>query len=339
MVETCTKLDKWMREASTADGATPSRARNGQQDIRDLLIEQSLKSTIAAFSARWLPITCTDKRLTKQHRTVAQSLWRHARRDMLRVINRPSYRSMLSLFLFALTPIPYGVSEDEETDGISGQACVHAALQQIQALRARHRNLQFSGSKVSPSVKRSTVPGSAESMDTSEFITAESMAYWAALTFDTSASLTLNCRPFLSSGLFGFESELPWRLVKSASKIFHEKVQSWPGNGTLDMTDKRANEVISSGTGWKLLMWKLIAIFKEALRDGHDETEVAKCYTAVMAAMQEFNDIFKRPLYVCASRMPFLGQQAKLRWCKCAGIRRATLAYAACQPASYGTAY
>lgn len=315
VAEICIKLDKWMREAS-ADPTAPSPARNTHQDIRDALIDQSLENTIAAFSARWLPVTSSDPQETEYHRTVAQSYWRRARRDMLRVSNRPSYRSMLSLFLFALTPIPFGISEEEETDGISGQACVHAALQQIQTLRARHRNLQFSGSKVSPTLKRSTAAASPESISTSEFITAESIAYWAALTFDTSASLTLNCRPFLSSGLFGFESELPWRLVKSASKMFHETVQGWRGDGTLDMTDQRANEIISSGTGWKLLLWKLTAVFKEALRDGYDETEVEKSYTAVMAAMQEFDDTFRPPLNACQSRMPFLGQQVKLRWCR-----------------------
>jgi hypothetical protein len=315
IAENCIKLDKWMREAS-ADPTTPSPLRSDHQDTRDAVIDQSLKNTIAAFSARWLPITASETQVTEYHRAVAQSYWRRARRDMLRVTNRPSYRSMLSLFLFALTPIPYGISEEEETDGISGQACVHAALQQIQTLRARHRNLQFSGSKVSPTVKRSATATSPEGVGTSEFITAESIAYWAALTFDTSASLTLNCKPFLSSGLFGFESELPWRLVKSASKMFHETVQGWRGDGTLDMTDERANEVISSGTGWKLLLWKLTAVFKEALRDGHDEAEVEKSYTAVMAAMQEFDTTFRPPLAACQSRMPFLGQQVKLRWCK-----------------------
>ncbi|KAK3186325.1 hypothetical protein K4F52_004863 [Lecanicillium sp. MT-2017a] len=96
--------------------------------------------------------------------------------------------------------------------------------------------------------------------------------------------------------------------------MFHETVQGWRGDGTLDMTDQRANEIISSGTGWKLLLWKLTAVFKEALRDGYDETEVEKSYTAVMAAMQEFDDTFRPPLNACQSRMPFLGQQVKLRW-------------------------
>ncbi|KAF5017793.1 hypothetical protein F66182_10253, partial [Fusarium sp. NRRL 66182] len=241
------------------------------------------------------------------------SLWRHARRDMLRVINRPSYRSMLSLLLFALTPIPEGISEEEEADGISGQACVHSALQQIQTLRARQRNLLFSGSKVSPLLETQAIVTTPESMDKSGFINAESIVYWAALTFDTSTSLTLNCRPLLSSGLFGFESELPWRLVKTCAKMFDENARQWK-QGSSDMTDERANQIIAAGASWKLLGWKLTAIFKEALRDGHDESQVRGAYLAVVDSIKQFSTIYRPLLDECHKRMQFLGQQTKLRW-------------------------
>lgn len=234
---------------------------------------------------------------------------------MLRVINRPCYRSMLSLFLFALTPIPEGISEDEEADGISGQACVHAALQQVQTLRARQKNLQFSGSKVSPPLRSDTIVTTPESIESSGFINAESTVYWAALTFDTSASLTLNCRPLLSSGLFGFESELPWRLVRTCAKMFDENARQWK-QASSNMTDEKANQIIAAGACWKLLGWKLTAVFKEALRDGHEEPEVRKAYFAVVDSIKQFGIIFRPPLDECHKRMPFLSQHTKLRWCK-----------------------
>lgn len=87
---------------------------------------------------------------------------------------------MLALLLFALTPIPVGISESEETDGISGQVCIHAALQHIQTLRAQQRNLQFSGSKVLPPSSHqhsSADSAAAQSPPTSEYITAETRAY------------------------------------------------------------------------------------------------------------------------------------------------------------------
>ncbi|QPC76476.1 hypothetical protein HYE68_007228 [Fusarium pseudograminearum] len=284
---------------------------NSQVAGRGEEAELSLQSTICAFAARWLPVTSAVES-SENHCNLVQSLWRHARRDMLRIINRPSYRSMLSLLLFALTPIPEGISEEEETDGISGQACVHAALQQIQNLRARQRNLQFSGSKVSPSLRSETVT-TPESIESSGFINAESTVYWAALTFDTSASLTLNCRPLLSSGLFGFESELPWRLVRTCAKMFDENARQWK-QASADMTDERANQIIAAGASWKLLGWKLTAIFKEALRDGHEEPEVRKAYFAVVDSIKQFGIVYRPLLDECHKRMPFLGQKTKLRW-------------------------
>lgn len=343
-----------------SDGTAASQDTEQQHRI----IDQSLHSTVAAFSARWLPLVSSDagqdpatgangSSSSSSSRSI-QNLWRYARRDMLRILNRPCYRSMLSLFLFALTPIPAGVAEEEEVDGISGQACVHAALQHIQVLRARQKNLQFSGSKVTPGLKKERTRGSgsmggqnllimppststmnatsptgptgpdpSSNVGTSDFIVAENTAYWAALTFDTSASLTLNCRSLLSSGLFGHDQELPWRLVRSCAKIFDDVAARWQP-GSLDITDERANQIVAAGTQWKLLGWKLTAIFKEALRDGHEEARVMRAYTDVVDSISQFNAVFRPRLEACQRRMQFLGQSTKLRWCKHTTLTRSS---------------
>ncbi|KAK6447207.1 hypothetical protein FP744_10003457 [Trichoderma asperellum] len=311
----CCHLDRYMAETSKGNQVSAQEQWIQQDKKRDALIERSLRNTIAAFAVRWLPITSSDDvvglALNNPHQI--QTMWRQARRDMLRIINRPSYRSMLSLFLFALTPIPMGISEDEEADGVSGQVCIHAALQQVQSLRAWQRNLQFSGSKVSPSLSSTPICATPESADTSSFINAENIAYWAAITFDTSASLTLNCRPLLSSGLFGFESEFTWKLVRTCLNVFNESSKSWC-LGSAEMTDERANEIIAAAACWKLLVWKLAANFKEALRDGHDESEVRKALSQVSNSIKKFDATFRPFLDECYKRMQFLGQQTKLRW-------------------------
>ncbi|EHK25889.1 uncharacterized protein TRIVIDRAFT_189580 [Trichoderma virens Gv29-8] len=309
----CRYLDRYMAETSEGNKGSAQEQWIQQDKERDVLIEQSLRNTIAAFAARWLPITSSDDLVGINNLNQIQTMWRQARRDMLRIINRPSYRSMLSLFLFALTPIPMGISEDEETDGVSGQVCIHAGLQQVQSLRARQRNLQFSGSKVFPSLSSTSICATPESVDTSSFINAENIAYWAAITFDTSASLTLNCRPLLSSGLFGFESEFTWKLVRTCLNVFNESSKSWRF-GSAEMTDERANEIIAAAACWKLLGWKLAANFREALRDGHDESEVRKALSYVNSSVKEFDTTFRPFLDECYKRMQFLGQQTKLRW-------------------------
>ncbi|KAL7785422.1 hypothetical protein V8C43DRAFT_291332 [Trichoderma afarasin] len=309
----CRHLDRYMADTSKGNQRSGQEQWIQSDEKRDVLIEQSLRNTIAAFAARWLPITSSDDLGGIDTLHQIQTMWRQARRDMLRIINRLSYRSMLSLFLFALTPIPMGISEDEEMDGVSGQVCIHAALQQVQSLRARQRNLQFSGSKVFPSSSSTAICATPEAADTSGFINAENIAYWAAITFDTSASLTLNCRPLLSSGLFGFESEFTWKLVRTCLNVFNESSKSWR-LGSAEMTDERANEIIAAAACWKLLTWKLAANFKEALRDGHDEHEVRKALSYVSNSVKEFDTTFRPFLDECYKRMQFLGQQTKLRW-------------------------
>lgn len=273
-----------------------------------VLNAKSISLAIQAFAARWLPLA--DSSATPD---LVRALWRAARRDMLKVINRPSYRSMWTLYLFALTPIPVGISEEEEADGVSGQVCVHAALQQIQVLRARQRSLQFNGAQVSLTAPPTPgVGASPRSLATADFITAESTAYWAALTFDTSASLTLSCRPLLSSGLFGFGSESSWRMVRTCRGVFQQSMSSWLPDG--EMTDDQANQIIAAGSAWKLLVWKLTANMKEALRDGHDEPEVKAAFDAVSEAVEQWNATYRDLLSACQKRILFLAQETKLRW-------------------------
>ena len=115
----CTQLDAWLRKESDGDY---------KEAGIDWQIEQSLAQMIQTFAVRWLPVLCPSLGGDNFVETV-RAMWRHARRYMLRVINRPSYRSVLMLLLFGLTPVPAGVSVDEEIDGISRQVCVQSALQ------------------------------------------------------------------------------------------------------------------------------------------------------------------------------------------------------------------
>jgi hypothetical protein len=292
-----------MDEEYALDIGSPSTRQNLSDNISD-----SLSLTIHAYAARWLPLVDAQADAEKVRR-----LWRAARADMLKVINRVSYRSMWTLLLFALTPIPVGLADDEENDGVSGQVCVHAALQQIQQLRARQRSLQFNGAQVKLTAPPTPEHGSSpRSLATTDFITAESTAYWAALTFDTSASLTMNCRPLLASGLFGSESEPWWRMVRTCREIFHQSSTAWASD--LEMTDDRANRIVAAGSSWKLMVWKLAANLKEALRDGHDEVEVNKAFTAVVDAVDQWNITYRDLLAACQRRILFLAQETKLRW-------------------------
>jgi predicted metal-binding membrane protein len=98
--------------------------------------------------------------------------------------------------------------------------------------------------------------------------------------------------------------------------MFQSKWESWHAEGVYVLSDDRANLIISSASAWKLLAWKLTAVFKEALRDGHDESEVQRAFSLVAEGIQQFNETYRQPLEACERRMPFLGQHTKFRWCE-----------------------
>lgn len=83
-----------------------------------------------------------------------------------------------------------------------------------------------------------------------------------------------------------------------------------------ELTDFRANEVIASGSTQKLLAWKQTSIFSEALRNGHDEVDVMRAFSAATTVFEEFDATYKPLLSACQRRIHFFQQETKLRWCK-----------------------
>lgn len=280
---------------------------------KEFQIEATLNKAIQTFSARWLPLTCSSSAHKSAQTKLIQHLWRGLRKDLPKSINRPCYRSMLSLYLFAMVPVPVGIDEEEEEDGLPAQICVQAALQQVQFLRARQRSLEFNGSKVSLPTDQAT-PTSTPDQIRTEFMDIESMIYWAALTFDTSSSLTFNTKSILSSGLLGWESETSWRMVKACTNIFHEQSENWRTHG-ICVTEETANQIIAAAQAWKLYVWKMGTILKEALREGHGERSVQRAFACAEDAIKQFNTTYRPLLEACERRLQFLSQYTKLRWC------------------------
>lgn len=308
----CSQLDSWMKTetASPSPKTYTGFVKLASDEERERQINQSLDRVICSYAARWLFLFPPTSANGSNAQTIAKKLWREARVDMLRVINRPSYRSMLTLYLFGFTPIPEGISDEEELDGVTAQVCVQAALQQVYSLRVRHKSIQFSGSKFSPTVITTAF---ASSPDRS-FIIAENIVHWATLTFDTSASLTLSSRPMLSSGILSY-MDLCWSLVKSCAELFHTMTQEWHAIG-LPMSDAQATQLVASGNSFKLLLWKLCAVFRESLRDGYDESVVNKIHGTILDAISQFNRTYRAPLDACRRRMASFSQETKLRYCR-----------------------
>lgn len=279
---------------------------------QDHPIDQSLKHAKRSFAARWYHLVPSAERAGVLPEHIVREFWRKSRRDMLKVINRVSYRSALALFLFSLTPVPVGITEEEEMDGLTGQLCVQAGLQQIQRLREGQRNTQFSGSQVLLASDMLASPSGSSKL-TDSFLRTEARAYWAALTFDTSASLSLNFRSTLTSGLHGVETETCWRTLKMGAGSFRTRTEEWRRN-PYAMTEDEVLQVIAGAVACKLLIWKWVSVLKEALREGSEEDKVHQAWTAFLEAIELFRETFRPLLNDCQRRLPFLGQVERLNW-------------------------
>lgn len=308
-----TELDAYMSDE--CESGTPSYLSDlpHQKQAQDFQIDQTLRRAIRSFSARWLPLIPHENSIGRDFDDEIRELWRASRKDMLRAINRVSYRSVLTLFLFGLTPIPNGISDDEEMEGLTGQVCVQTALQQVQRLRERQKNCQFNGAKVSPGPDALVGPSPASTL-TQEYVASESRAYWCALLFDTSGSLTLNFRSSLTAGLNGFTSEPAWRLVKMwLAGSFHSRTEEWRKNG-FELTHDSACQVISAAAACKLYVWKMVAVLKEALREGVEEEMVNQAWTSLMDGIEIFKATIRPLMRDCERRLPFLGQLERINW-------------------------
>lgn len=307
-----TELDADISEDWEARNLDVAPTPPAMRQDKDRLIDQSFSHAKRSFASQWLHLVPLNEPLGALHEDIVRAFWRASRRDMLKVINRVSYRSVLTLFLFGLTPIPIGISEEEEMDGLTGQICVQAALQQVQRLRERQRNCQFSGSKVS--LASDTLASPPPNSDLSQrYLTSESRAYWGALTFDTSASLTLNFRSSLTSGLHGVTSESSWRVLRMGANSFHSRTAEWR-KSTFEISDRTASEIIAAASAMKLYVWKTIAVLKEALREGDEEDKVQEAWSCFVEALELFQATFRSLLNACERRLPFLGQVERLNW-------------------------
>jgi hypothetical protein len=277
-------------------------------------IDQSLRRAMQSYAAQWLPILeQRNPTATDQYEQLIRDCWRATRRDMLKVINRISYRSVLTLYLFSQTPVPVGLCEEEEQDGITGVVCIRTALLQIQQLRERLRSCHFDGSDVwarSDSVSKPvTSPNLSE-----QYLSLESRVYWAAIAWDTSSSMTLNFRSSLSSGLKGACLETSWRLAKGfLVGSFHPRTEEWRKKG-FEVSDEVAQEIISAVAVCRIYMWRTIASVKEALREGVEEDSVLFSWNSLLDALEIFKTTIHPLLNNCEKQLHFLSQVSRLYW-------------------------
>ncbi|EFQ30393.1 uncharacterized protein GLRG_05537 [Colletotrichum graminicola M1.001] len=256
---------------------------------RNESVKRSLLLAAKAFTARWLPLILSQTNYpTDDVEEVTRKSWRAARNDMLKVMNRVSYQSVLTLFMFSQTPIPLGISEDEEEDG-------------------------FRGSGVETWVNAIAGPSSDPS-STQSYLQLESRIYWAAVGWDTSTSLAYNVRASLTSGLKGACLEPVWLLVRAfLVGSFHPQTETWRTKG-FKVTDEAARKIFSGAAVGSMYVWKNITSLKEALREGVDEDSLILTWKSLLDAIDVYRTSICTLVNTCERQLHYLDQERRLCW-------------------------
>ncbi|KAK2008845.1 hypothetical protein LZ32DRAFT_694437 [Colletotrichum eremochloae] len=307
-------LDVWSTTSTEQRDSNHAREKSAEATKRNESVKRSLLAAAKAFTARWLPLILnqTDYQ-TGDVEEIIRSTWRAARNDMLRVMNRVSYQSVLTLFIFSQTPIPVGITKDEEENGISGLVCLHTALLQVQRLRERYDGRQFRGSEVGTWVNATAGPSS-DPDSTERYLQLESRIYWAAVGWDTSTSLAYNVRASLTSGLKGACVEPVWLLVRAfLVGSFHPQTETWRTEG-FKVTDEAARKIFSGAAVGSMYIWKNITSLKEALREGVDEDSLLLTWKSLLDAINVYRTSICPLLNTCERQLHYLNQQRRLCW-------------------------
>ncbi|KIX92046.1 uncharacterized protein Z520_12262 [Fonsecaea multimorphosa CBS 102226] len=296
------------------------RIRQDKQEI-----DPYLRSALHAYIARWLPLFVRTESGGRHSGLpfdeINRSCWRTARKDMLQAINVPSYQAVLALYLYAQTPVPLGISPEEESDGMNGVVCGKTALLHVQILRER-LVCQFTGSEISARSDASPnhnntdqqTAASPKPLRTEEYLNLADRAYWASITWDTLDSMTFSFRSTLFSGLEGAYSEPVWQRARSfLVDSFHERTHDWRLPGFRVSSDV-APQITSAASVCTIYTWMIIASIREALREGVTRAGVQFEWNHLLDAVRVFKTTILPIVRNCENQLHFLGQVDRLHW-------------------------
>ncbi|KAL7903010.1 hypothetical protein HDV63DRAFT_399893 [Trichoderma sp. SZMC 28014] len=226
------------------------------------------------------------------------------------VFDKLSYQTVLALCLFVPTPISEKGSQDAKNAHSAGEVSIDMALRQIHRLRVKRRDLRFSGADLSFGRSDVNSPNNHESVN-EDFIHAENMMYWAVVVFDTSSSMTRGCPSILCNGVFGFEEEPVFCLMKARVQLFQESTEAWRQNGFIP-TSHDTLYIVHRASTWKGYVWKLIGVLRQSMNHGYGELIITRLQSLIVDALNGFDRTFKPLLAVCEKYILFFSKDARL---------------------------
>lgn len=286
--------------------------------VQDRLINQALISAVHAFSARWLPLSCFGEvdeikspHLTMVKEHFVECIWKRAQKDVEKVITLPSYRSILALYLFGVTPTSSKNLERRIADHF-----METALRHYVRLRAR-KCITGNSVVLMPSDINQDFGGEehiTRSQDAhEEHQHLEDTAYWFGIVIDGSRALT-RCQPsVLLPGLTG--DSTVWNLIKKQSENSDQLFHSLSSAKTL-LTDEVVTIMVQYGFQCKTLFWKAVSRLQECIFYQSIEASIPVLLGEIQREITRFEDKFTPFLDKCGRDYILLSIKSRINYCK-----------------------
>lgn len=315
------QLDALEDEVDTPERFTQGKLKLFDKDNNDRILNDALRNAIYAYAARWLPLQDTFRRTesdveraSKQAQDFRDQLWQRARRSISATMSRPSYRSILALYLFSLTEMP--LINDHPG---SGQLCTQVLLTHFGILRSplrwsKTRPLSLS-TTVLPTVQTSqrdlALCGKRHVADEGQQRMRDAM-FWVGVVCDTSRSL-INQVPMVLLGEHG--DAKVWEFILQRTVIFDQSFRSLHGSQG-PLSPDLINVILEHATACKTMYLGIINQFCDALL--HRDTEaIEKGAERIRLESRRFREIFDPLLSMCGNEYLTLSPESQLNYGKC----------------------
>lgn len=281
----------------------------------DDIIKQALVIAVHAFSIRWLSLysgpgeantTTTDQ----SREDISDSFWHRACQIMYSIMSRPSYRSILALQIFAITPVP-----SKNADPRIRDLCADVALNQQNPLQSV-RNRSNPSFESSMNTHNSILPSSLEqdsALTQCPRSYMQDRVFWFSVTCDTTRSL-MQCRSsiLLSNGTG--DSKV-WNHVRLSVQRFDMAFKPLR-HSRIPLSDELANIILQHASAGQKMFSGAVVQVQNAL---YRQEDVIPQETALNNAFQQlsyFKEVFILPLEQCAREFMFLNEQNQISYGK-----------------------
>jgi hypothetical protein len=283
----------------------PENSEGGQKD--ENVINKALRSAIYAFSMRWLRGSGASFKPTADQQAQtrrSKSVWHQARRDIESAMSMPSYRSILALHIFGLTPVPPDHHHDDEQ---IRDLCIEIALNHHNRLRSEDNGVLVS-SLPAVSTPLFDIEEPQTQLTAQETSGLQSMLYWFSVLEDTSRSVRRSCCPVMSGYIEA------WALVELNENNFEETL-GFHRYFDEPMPDETAYTILKHASASNKMFWAAIGRVQGAAKL-HQPFLLECAISDAFTRLSRFDEVFKLLLDRCNRDILLLNEENQLAYCE-----------------------